>query len=74
MKNLLILLTVLFIGLKLGSVITWPWLYVLAPLILWTAFVISVGVAVAILTFREEMEAQKAGERIDKIISDLLKK
>jgi ABC-type transport system involved in multi-copper enzyme maturation permease subunit len=73
MKNLLILLTVLFIGLKLGSVITWPWLYVLAPLILWIAFVIFVGVAVAILTFREEMEARKAGERIDKIISDLKK-
>ena len=30
------LLTILFIGLKLGGVITWSWLWVLSPL--WIAF------------------------------------
>ena len=30
------LLTLLFIGLKLGGVITWSWLWVLAPL--WLSF------------------------------------
>lgn len=37
------LLTILFIGLKLGHVIAWSWWWVLSPL--W----ISAGVAVAIL-------------------------
>ena len=31
-------LGLLFIGLKLGNVITWPWLYVLAPFWIPTAF------------------------------------
>jgi len=37
------LLTVLFVGLKLGGVIDWAWLWVLSPL--W----ISVGITVLIL-------------------------
>ena len=37
------LLTILFIGLKLGGVITWPWLWVLSPL--W----ISLALALAVL-------------------------
>lgn len=37
------LLTILFIGLKLGGVITWSWWWVLSPL--W----ISAGLAVAII-------------------------
>lgn len=28
------LLTLLFIGLKLAGAITWPWLYVLAPVVI----------------------------------------
>jgi len=36
------LLTVLFIGLKLGKVINWPWLWVLSPLWIPLAFVLSV--------------------------------
>lgn len=39
------LLTILFIGLKLGGVITWPWLWVLSPL--W----ISLALAVLIIGF-----------------------
>lgn len=42
MQNIFIpLLAVLFIGLKLGGVIAWSWLWVLSPL--W------IGVAIAIL-------------------------
>jgi hypothetical protein len=34
------LLTILFIGLKLGGVINWSWLWVLSPL--WIGFLISI--------------------------------
>jgi hypothetical protein len=47
------LLTVLFVGLKLGNVITWPWVWVVAPI--WVGFlfycllVITIGaIAVAV--------------------------
>lgn len=36
------LLGVLFVGLKLGGVIAWPWLYVLAPF--WGSLVITLFV------------------------------
>ena len=36
------LLTILFIGLKLGGVITWPWIWVLSPLWISALFVILV--------------------------------
>lgn len=35
-------LTLLFVGLKLGNVITWSWLWVLAPL--WIPFALIAGV------------------------------
>jgi hypothetical protein len=35
------LLTILFIGLKLGNVITWPWIWVLSPLWISTALVVG---------------------------------
>lgn len=44
------LLGLLFIGLKLGGVITWPWLWVLSPLwiglALWLVIVLILAVAV----------------------------
>jgi len=45
------LLTVLFIGLKLTGYITWPWVWVLAPL--WISFLLFVVIAaiVVILAF-----------------------
>ena len=43
------LLGVLFIGLKLGGVITWPWLWVLAPFWISAAIVIIVMLAVVII-------------------------
>ena len=43
------LLTVLFIGLKLGGVIDWSWLWVLSPLWLPFAFVFGVLLIVAII-------------------------
>lgn len=39
------LLLVLFIGLKLGGVIAWPWLWVLSPL--WIPLALAVVVLVA---------------------------
>lgn len=39
------LLTILFIGLKLGNVINWSWLWVLAPL--WA----PLGIALLVLSF-----------------------
>ncbi len=36
------MLQILFIGLKLGNVITWPWVWVLTPL--WMPLAISLGV------------------------------
>lgn len=40
-------LTLLFVGLKLGHVITWSWVWVLAPL--WIGWGVAIGVAVLIL-------------------------
>ncbi len=37
MKNLAILLTVLFIGLKLAGIISWSWIFVLSPLLIWVS-------------------------------------
>lgn len=36
------LLTILFIGLKLGHVITWSWLWVLSPLWIGIAFAVAI--------------------------------
>lgn len=40
-------LAILFIGLKLGGVISWSWLWVLSPL--WIPFAIGLGVVVIAL-------------------------
>lgn len=41
------LLTILFIGLKLGKVISWSWLWVLSPM--WIPMVIVIGLTLIIL-------------------------
>ena len=41
------LLTILFIGLKLGGVIAWPWLWVLSPL--WSSFLLVFLIVLIIL-------------------------
>lgn len=41
------LLTLLFIGLKLGGAIAWSWVWVLSPL--WISTLISVGVIAALM-------------------------
>lgn len=41
------LLTILFIGLKLGNVITWSWLWVLSPM--WIPFAILLLVIIIVL-------------------------
>jgi hypothetical protein len=40
MKLLSILLTVLFIGLKLTNNITWSWIWILSPLWIWISWVL----------------------------------
>lgn len=45
------LLALLFIGLKLGGVIAWSWLWVLAPLWIPLAIVTVVAVVVGIVVF-----------------------
>ncbi|MGH3986431.1 MAG: hypothetical protein ACRDTZ_03825 [Pseudonocardiaceae bacterium] len=42
-------LGLLFIGLKLGGAISWPWLWVLAPL--WAGFVVAIVMFVLVLAF-----------------------
>ena len=44
---LLPLLTVLFIGLKLGGVVAWSWIWVTAPL--WGPFAVALGLALIFL-------------------------
>lgn len=44
------LLTLLFIGLKLGHVIDWPWLWVLSPLWISVALALVVLAVVALVT------------------------
>jgi hypothetical protein len=41
------LLTILFIGLKLGGVIHWSWLWVLSPL--WIPFVAAIGIVALVV-------------------------
>lgn len=41
------LLTILFIGLKLGGVISWPWLWVLSPL--WIGLALWIAIAIPVL-------------------------
>lgn len=42
------LLALLFIGLKLGGVINWPWLWVLSPL--WIPLVLVITIFLAVFT------------------------
>lgn len=53
MQLLIPLLTVLFVGLKLGEVITWSWLWVLSPLWIGLAaylvLIISMGILAALV-------------------------
>ena len=54
------LLTILFIGLKLGNVITWSWLEVLSPLwgpiVLLLGFVISATIVGLIVTLWDKIK------------------
>lgn len=41
------LLTILFVGLKLGGVISWSWWWVLSPL--WISFGLVIGLVIGVL-------------------------
>jgi len=43
------LLTILFIGLKLGNVITWTWIWVLSPI--WISISISIAILFIVVLF-----------------------
>lgn len=43
-------LTLLFIGLKLGKVISWSWLWVLSPLWISFALLLVIAIIIVILT------------------------
>ena len=44
-------LTLLFIGLKLGKVISWSWLWVLSPI--WISFVLIVVIAIIVVALTD---------------------
>lgn len=61
-SNFLTLLAVLFIGLKLGGVIEWSWLWVLAPLWIPWSFIALCLVILAVLkimVWRGEKELKR---------------
>lgn len=49
------MLALLFIGLKLGGVITWGWLWVLSPL--WIGFVLAILLIVPLVAIAKAGEA-----------------
>lgn len=51
------LLSILFIGLKLGNVITWPWIWVLTPL--WGGFALIALVLIIAIIFAISYEVLK---------------
>lgn len=50
------LLTLLFVGLKLGNVIQWSWVWVLSPLWIYYALVLLVVIVVALLAIALNIE------------------
>jgi hypothetical protein len=61
------LLGVLFVGLKLGNVIDWPWLWVLSPFWIQAAFVLGflliAGLVVGLAKITEGVADKKAEKR-----------
>jgi hypothetical protein len=50
------LLTLLFVGLKLGNVIQWSWVWVLSPLWIYYALVLLVVIVMALLAIALNIE------------------
>ena len=48
------LLTILFIGLKLGNVITWPWFWVLSPTLIPLALLLILLLVLGVVVFIKE--------------------
>jgi hypothetical protein len=55
MKLLSILLTVLFIGLKLTNIITWSWIWVLSPLWIWISWLLFLIFIIGVCAFTVEV-------------------
>jgi hypothetical protein len=51
MKLLAILLTVLFIGLKLTDYVAWSWILVLSPLLIWIGYIVFLLFVLGICAF-----------------------
>ena len=47
--NILALLTIIFIGLKLGGYIAWSWWWVLSPILIPLGIISSVGIIAVVL-------------------------
>lgn len=61
------MLGLLFVGLKLGKVITWSWFWVLSPFILKVVFWV---LAVAILTY-EEVQTRRKAPKLEDILEKI---
>jgi hypothetical protein len=55
MKLLSILLTVLFIGLKITNIITWSWIWVLSPLWIWISWLLLLIFIIGVCAFIVEV-------------------
>ena len=53
MRSFTILLTILFIGLKLTGYIDWSWWFVLSPPIVWAAGFVILTTTIAYLKYKE---------------------
>lgn len=60
------LLGVLFIGLKLGHVIDWPWLWVLAPFWIPVAVMLALGLVAAVILGLVKVGENIAGKKAEK--------
>ena len=59
MMGLLVLLTVLFVALKLIGVIDWSWWLVVAPMYLWFFFYALLFLMAIVGAFLQELERRK---------------
>lgn len=69
------LLTVLFIALKLTGYITWPWLYVLAPL--WVGLLVGIIFVIAIFFIHlwdDRLKKAERAEKFKKLTAELYKR
>jgi hypothetical protein len=65
------LLAVLFIGLKLGNVITWAWVWVLAPI--WGPIALVIAAFAIYLTISCIAQKRANNKMVDKFVKDSIR-